>query len=150
MSLVRWEPFRDLMGLRRTVDQMVDDVFDRPWGLFDGRRLLAEHVPIDVYQTDNEFIVKAALPGVKPENVDLTITGSTLTIKGETKEEQEVKEESYLHREHRYGAFSRTIALPGQLNTDGAEASFENGIMTVTIPKAEEAKSKSIRVSIKK
>jgi HSP20 family protein len=94
-------------------------------------------------------VVKASLPGVKPEDVDITISGDTLTIKGETKTEEEVKREDYLYQERRYGSFSRTIALPSSLQTDKAEATFENGVLTLTIPKIEEVKPKTIKVKPK-
>jgi len=94
-------------------------------------------------------VVKAALPSVKPEEIDITITGDTLSIKGETKAMGEVKREDYLYREHRYGAFSRSIILPTNLKTDKAEANFENGVLTLTIPRSEEAKPKTIKVKTK-
>ena len=104
--------------------------------------------PVDIYHTTNDIVVKAALPGVKPEEVDITITGDTLTIKGKTKAE-EVKREDYLYQEHRYCAFSRSVTLPSGLNTDEAEATFDNGILTLTIPNVEKVKPKQIKVKAK-
>ncbi|MFW6126269.1 MAG: Hsp20/alpha crystallin family protein, partial [Chloroflexota bacterium] len=101
---------------------------------------------LDVYQRPDQLVVKASLPGVKPEDVDITVTGDTLTIQGETKADEEVKREDYIYQEHRYGSFSRSLALPPNLRTDKADASFEDGILTVTIPRAEEAKPKAIKV----
>jgi HSP20 family protein len=148
MSMVRWEPFRELMGLRKAMDRLFDDSFIRPWRILG---VLGEEgqLPIDMYQTDKEVVVKAALPGVKPEKVAITITGDTLSIKGETKAMEEVKREDYLYREHRYGAFSRSMILPTDLKTDKAEANFENGVLTLTIPRPEEAKPKTIKVKTK-
>jgi len=103
-------------------------------------------VPVDMYQTPEAVVVKAALPGVKPEEVEITITGNTLTIKGEVKAEQEVKREDYIYQERHYGGFSRSLTLPTGLQVDKAEAVFENGILTLTIPKAEEVKPKTIKV----
>ena len=91
---------------------------------------------MDIYQTPNEVVVKAALPGLKPEDVNIDIAGDTLTIKGESKAEQEIKREDYLYREKRYGAFCRSVLLPSGLKADKAEATMEDGILTVTIPKA--------------
>ena len=102
-----------------------------------------------MYQTDEDVIVQASVPCVKPEEVDVTITGDTLTIKGETKTEGEVKKENYFRKERSYGAFSRSILLPTSLQTDKAEASFENGVLTLTIPKAEESKPKQIKIKPK-
>jgi HSP20 family protein len=130
------------------MDRLFEESFVRPsriLGLFG-----EEAQPsIDMYQTPSEVVVKAALPGVKPEEVDITITGDTLTIKGETKASQEVKREDYIYQEHRYGAFSRSITLPSFLQSEKAEATFENGILTLTIPRAEEAKPKTIKVKTK-
>lgn len=93
--------------------------------------------------------MKAALPGLKPEDVSIDITGETLTIKGESKAEQEVKEKDYLYQERRYGAFSRSVVLPSGLKSDKAEATMEDGVLTLTMPKAEEVKPKAIKVKAK-
>jgi len=149
MNLVRWEPFRDLMSLRQAMDRLYEESFVRP------SRALAlfgdgVHAPIDVYQTPNEVVVKASLPGVKPEDVEINITDDTLTIKGETKGIEELKREDYLYREHHHGSFVRSITLPHALQTDKAEATSEDGILTLTIPKAEDAKPRTIEVKAKK
>lgn len=104
---------------------------------------------LDVYQTPNEVVVKATLPGLKPEDVGIDITGDTLMIKGETKAEEEIKKEDYLYQERRYGAFSRTVVLPNGLKTDSADATMEDSLLTLTIPKAEEVKPKAIKVKPK-
>ena len=104
---------------------------------------------IDMYQTAKDLIIKTALPGVKPEDVEVTISGDVLTIKAETRAEEEVKREDYLYQERRYGTFSRTVALPRAIKTDEAEASFESGVLTLTIPRAEEARPKTIQVKSK-
>ena len=103
-------------------------------------------VPVDVYQQDANIIVKAPLPGVKPEDIDISVVGDTLTIRGEMKQEREVKEEDYVRRERRFGAFSRTVSLPTPVNTSKANATFENGVLTLTLPVAEEAKPKQIKI----
>jgi len=94
-------------------------------------------------------VVEAALPGLKPEDISIDITGDTLTIKGESKAEQEVKREEYLYQERRYGAFSRSVVLPGGMKSDKADATMEDGVLTLTIPKAEEIKPKAIKVKAK-
>jgi HSP20 family protein len=106
-------------------------------------------LPIDMYQTAEDVVVKASLPGLKPEEVDISITCDTLTIKGEHKEEQEVKEENYLYKECRYGAYNRSVTIPALVKADKAEAVFENGILTLTLPKAEEVKPRQIKVKTK-
>ncbi len=141
MSMVRWQPFPELKSLRQAMDKLFEDSFVTP------SRLLSTFGPsmatsIDMYHTANDVVVKAALSGVKPEEVDITITGDSLSIRGETKAEEEVKRENYLYQEHRHGTFSRSVTLPSGLNTDKAEASFDNGILTLTIPKSEQVKPK--------
>lgn len=102
-----------------------------------------------MYQTANDVVVKMALPGVKPEEVDISITGDTLTIKGEHKEEPEVSQEDYFYKERRFGAFSRSVTIPVSVQSDKAEATFEDGILTLVLPKAEEIKPKQIKVKPK-
>ena len=148
MNIVRWQPFTELMSLRQAMDKLVEDSFVTPSQLF-GVFAPGLAIPIDVYHTDNEVVVKATLPGVKPEEVDITITGDTLNVKGETKAEEDIKREDYIFKEHRYGAFSRSVTLPSGLDTDKAKASFENGILTLTIPKSAKVKPKSIKVKAK-
>jgi HSP20 family protein len=106
-------------------------------------------MPIDMYQTDENVVVTASVPGVKPEDVDITITGDTLTIEGQSRAENEVKKEDYFRQERSYGAFARSLTLPGLLQADKAEATFENGVLTLTIPKAEEMKPKQIKIKPK-
>ena len=144
LSLVRYQPFTRMASLRQAMDRLFDERFFAPYRLFTVG--MDATTPIDMYHTENEVVVKVALPGVKPEEVDVSITGDTLTIKGETKTEEKIEREDYLYKEHRYGTFCRSVALPGELKTDKAEASFENGILTLTIPKSEEAKPKQIKV----
>lgn len=148
MAIERWHPFTDLMSLRQAMDRLFEDSFVRPSHALEVLGEVATPA-LDVYQTPSEIVVKAALPGVKPEDVNIDITGETLTIKGESKAEQEVKREDYLHQERRYGAFSRSVALPGGLKPDKAEATMEDGVLTLTIPKAEEVKPKAIKVKAK-
>jgi HSP20 family protein len=148
MNLIRWQPFSDMVTLRQAMDRLFEDSFVRPSQLTavfgDGAG-----VPIDMYQTDDSVVVKASLPGIKPEEVEITVSGDTLTIKGETKTEEEVKKENYFRHEISYGAFHRSILLPGPVKTDKAEAAFDDGVLTLNIPKAEETKPKQIKVKPK-
>jgi len=148
MAMLRWEPFREMVSLRDAIDRLFEDSFVRPWRFWPDHLGRGEF-PIDMYQTANEVVVKAALPGVKPEEVDISITGDTLTIRGERKEEQEARQEDYFYKECHYGSFSRSITIPVQVRSDKAEAVFENGILTLTLPKAEEVKPKQIKVKTK-
>ena len=146
MAITRWEPFRELVSLRQAMDRLFEDSFVRPSRLWTG--VEAGGITIDAYQTTDDVVIKANLPDIKPEEVDVSITDDAVTIKGETKAEEEIKREDYLYQERRYGAFSRTVRLPGSLQTDKAEAVFENGVLTLTIPKAAEAKPKTVKVKV--
>ena len=148
MAIERWRPFTDLMSLRQAMDRLFEDSFVRPSRALETLGEVAAPA-LDVYQTASEIVVKAALPGVKPEDVSIDITGETLTVKGQSKADQEVKREDYLYQESRYGAFSRSVVLPGGLKTDKAEATMDDGVLTLTIPKAEEVKPKAIKVKPK-
>ena len=144
MSIVRWEPLRDFMTLREAMDRLFEDSFvgrrPREWLPAEGT------LALDMYQTEEATVIKSSVPGVKPDDIDITISGNTLTISGETKEE----EEDYIRRERRYGSVSRSVVLPEGLEAGKAEASFEDGILTLSIPKAPEAKPKVIEVKGKK
>lgn len=145
-SIIRWEPAREMMTLREAMDRLFDDAFTRPLSLSSN----VWSVPaVDMYQTDNEVVVKAALPGIKADEVQINITGELLTLKGEVKQENEAKEKAYHIREQRWGTFERSIALPTQVVADKAKAEFENGILTITLPKAEEVKPKTITIKTK-
>lgn len=147
-SLTRWDPFRDLVSLREAMDRLFEESFVRPRT---GRLALAGDggLAVDMYETDEDVVVKTALPGVDPDDVDVSITRNTLTIKGETEAEEEVDEEDYVYRERRFGAYSRSLTLPVPVKADEAEAEFDNGVLTLTLPKVEEAKPKAIDIKVK-
>ena len=145
-NLIRWEPAREMMTLRDAMDRLFDDAFTRPLRLNDGHWSMPA---VDMYQTDNEVVVKAAIPGVKTDDVQINVTGEVLTIKGEVKEKEEVKEKAYHLREQRWGMFERTLPLPMDVIADKAKAEFENGVLTITLPKAEEVRPKTITIKAK-
>jgi HSP20 family protein len=147
-NLVRWDPVRDMVSLREAMDRLFEESFVRPrnWpATAEGAATLA----LDVFETQDEITVKASIPGMKPEDIDISVTGDTLTIKGETQEEKEEKDGNYHLRERRYGAFQRSVVLPTLVNADKAEAEFKNGVLTLSLPKVEEVKPKSIKVKAK-
>jgi HSP20 family protein len=148
MAIERWHPFTELMSLRQAMDRLFEDSFVRPSHVLTSLGEVAAPA-LDIYQTPGKIVVKAVLPGVKPDDVSIDITGDTLTVKGENKAGQEVKREDYLYQERRYGAFSRSVVLPSGLKPDKAEATMEDGVLTLTIPKAEEVKPKAIKVKAK-
>jgi HSP20 family protein len=146
MTIIRRaNPFDELFTLRRAVDRLFDDdVFHpRTWRTVP----LGAEPALDVTTTPDELVVQASLPGWKPEDVEITITGSTLTIAGEMKEEARREDESWILNEIRRTSFSRTLELPEGLLADRASATVEHGILTLHIPKAEEVRPKQIRIT---
>ena len=147
-SLIRWQPFEGTVSLHNAIDRLFEDSFVQPrWGWM--APMTAANLAIDMFETKDEVVVKAALPGVKPEQVEVTITGNTLTISGESKEESEVKEKDYIRKERHYGSFTRSVTLPSGLKADRADATFEDGVLTLKVPKSEEVKPKSIKIKSK-
>jgi len=149
-GLIPWRPFRELEELERRLE----DVFGRPFLPAVWRRLPMEErgwaPTIEVFEKEDKFVVKAELPGMKEEDIDVSVVGDTLTIKGERKAETEVKEEDYYCCERSYGGFSRSIALPSTVDANKIKASYEDGVLEVSLPKAAEVKPKKIAVSAKK
>jgi HSP20 family protein len=145
MTLIRRpSPFREMVTLRDTIDRLFDEsLLPRPF--------LATQselgMPFDIRVTPDAVVIEAALPGAKPEDVDITVSGSTLTIAASTSSEREEKDDEYLVREIRRGTFTRTIVLPEGLEPDRATARFEHGLLTLSIPKAEVVKPKQIRIN---
>jgi HSP20 family protein len=144
-GIVRWEPIREMESLRDAMERMFEERTFRPPVPFGG----PESLSVDMWETDDNVVVRTSIPGVKADEIDVSVTGDTLTIRAETKEEEEVKRENYLRRERRYGSVCRSVTLPGGLETEQAEADYEDGILTLTFPKAEEVKPKSIKVTSK-
>ena len=146
--LVRWEPFRDLISLQDAMHRLFEESFVQSrvgWPASVGMQSLA----VDMYETDEAIVVKTAVPGIKPEALNVSIVGDTLTIRGETKAEEEIKKENYIRRERRCGSFCRSLVVPPSVMADEAEAEFENGILTLTLPKAEEVRPKAIKIKAK-
>ncbi len=139
----RPSPFGELMSLRQAMDRLFDDDF-RPlrWSGFEGPAM-----PLDVTTNADALVIEAALPGIKPEDVDITVENGTLTITGKTAEERRAEEGSYLVQEIRRGTFSRSVTLPNGLEADKAEATFEHGVLRLRIPKAEQVKPRQIRIT---
>lgn len=150
-NIVRWDPFTDVVSLRDAMDRLFEDSFIQP-RFFAPQREGMGQLPVDVVENDNDIVVKASVPGIKPDELDITVVGDTLTIKGEVKAQtKESKEEktNFLVRERRWGMFQRTLTLPVEVQADKARAEFENGVLTLTLPKIEEIKPKQIKVSVK-
>jgi HSP20 family protein len=137
--------FGDVMTLRQAMDRLFDDDF-RPFNWASGA-LSGPALPLDVTTDADALTVQAALPGIKPDDVEITVENGTLTISGKTQEERSGDEGSYLVQEIRRGSFSRSMTLPQGLEPDKADATFENGMLTLRIPKAEQLKPRQIRIS---
>ena len=142
--LVRWEPFRDMMSLRDAMDRMIEESFIRPPAPFGP--WAAGTLAVDMYETDDSVVVKTAVPGVSADDIQVSVAGDTLTIKAESSAEEEVERENYLRRERRMGSYCRSVTLPGGLESEDASADYTDGILTLTFPKAEEIKPKTIEV----
>ena len=125
MALTRWDPFHEMMSLREAMNRL----FDQEFGRF-SRTSFEEgdgmSITMDMYETDEYVTLEALLPGVKPEEVNITVTGNTLTIKGEVREEEERRQGSVYFRERRFGSFRRAVNLPSNVDADAIDASFEN------------------------
>jgi HSP20 family protein len=146
MTLIRrTSPFDELFTLRRAMDRLFDDDLGRArtWRPV----TLGAEPALDITTTPDELVVRASLPGWRPEDVDITLTGRTLVISGEAKEEARREEESWILNEIRRASFSRTLELPEGILGDRTTATFEHGILTLRIPKAEEVKPKQIKIS---
>jgi len=147
MSIVRWDPFRDLITLREAMDRLFEESFVRTptgWAPAGERGC---NLAMDVYMTDEELVVTAAVPGMTPDDVEITIEGDTLTLKGEIK--PPLDNVNYIIQERPYGRFQRTLRLNIPVQAEKAEATFERGLLTLTVPKQEEIKPRTIEVKTK-
>ena len=148
MAIVRWEPFRDLLNTQREYDRLFREAFSP----FTGDSEMSTRTwapPVDIYETGDNIVLKAELPGVDPKDVEIRVEDSTLFLKGERKFEKEVKEENYHRVERSYGSFARSFSLPNSIAADKVVAEYKNGMLTLTMPKREEAKPKTIRIDVK-
>jgi len=142
-NLIRWDPFRETLTLRNMLDRWMDQVWT---GEVADPMNSAWNLAIDINETDDDYIVKASLPGINPEDLDITFSNGMLTIRGEVKEDHQEKEGRYHLRERMWGSFSRSLRLPGGVNNEAIQASYDAGVLTLYLPKAEEAKPRRIQV----
>lgn len=141
-TLVRWDPLTEVRNLRRAMDRSLVDFY----GPVIWHRDTTLSFPVDIFETDERVVVKAALPGIKPDDVEISVSEGVLLVKGESSSEESTDGESYHTREIRYGAFQRAIRLPAEVSDEKAEAEFKDGVLTVTLPKAEEVRPKQIKI----
>jgi HSP20 family protein len=140
-DLIRWDPYRDLLTMRELMDHVFDrslpNVTSGAWDM---------NLALDVIENSDEFVVKASIPGINPDDLEITYNDRTLTVKGELKEDKEISEEHYHLRERRFGTFSRSINLPTNIDADHIAANYEAGVLELHLPKTEEAKPRRIQV----
>jgi HSP20 family protein len=145
-NLTRWDPFNDMLTLREAMNQLFEESFVSPSA---SRRGQGGFVPaLDLSETADNYLVEVVAPGLKPEDVQITLENNVLTIKGETRQETQDKQRNYHRVERRYGAFQRTIALPSTVKPDAIKAELNDGILRLDIPKAEEVKPRRIDVKV--
>jgi HSP20 family protein len=145
MNIIRRDPFREMMTLRNAMDRLFDSAFVGPSVGLD--QVQSWDLALDVTENADEYVVKASLPGMNPDDLEVTYNNNTLTIKGEIKAEEHKEGEHYHLRERRWGSFSRSVTLPSNINANQISASYENGVLKLRLPKAEEAKPKRITVN---
>ena len=153
-AVTPWRPFMDLTRWERDMDRMMEDFFGRrirPWWperFFRTDELDVRAPAVDVFEEKDDIVVKAEIPGMDKDDIEVKLTDHTLTIKGEKKKEEETKQENYYRSERSYGTFLRTLDLPKDVHADKVKATFKNGVLEVRMPKTEEAKAKETKVKV--
>ncbi len=145
MAIIRWDPFRDLMTLREKMNRLFEDAGAGPG---QERELISSswNPAVDIYESENQLVLTAEIPGVDEKDVEIKIEDNTLTIKGERKFEKETKEENYHRIERSYGSFYRSFTLPNYIDQDKIHAEHENGVLKITMPKKAELKPKKVKI----
>ena len=143
--ITRWEPQRGLTTLQDQINRLFSDSFDRTG---EEGSLSAWAPAVDIFETEHELVVKADLPDIDPKDLDIRVENNILTIRGERKFEKQVNEDKYLRVERSYGSFARSFTLANTVNAEAIKAEYQNGVLTLTIPKREEAKPKQIKVNV--
>ena len=143
-TIARWEPFR-VTTLQDQINRLFNESFDRSG---EESSLTTWAPAVDIYETEHELVVKADLPEVDPKDLDIRVENNILTIRGERKFEKKVDEDNYLREERSYGSFARSFTLANTVNSEAIKAEYQNGVLTLTIPKREEAKPKQIKVNV--
>ena len=147
MTLTRWSPAAEMVSLRDAMNSLFQESFVQPNGARSEGAAATSTLPLDITEGENDFVVTASLPGIKPEDVQTTVLGDTVTIKAESKANGEQKGQNWLVRERRTGSFQRSVTLGTPINADKASAHFEHGVLTLTLPKSEQARPKQIKLN---
>ena len=147
MSISRWDPFREMLSLREAMNQLLEESYVRPGQTAGaGAQAGVQGLALDVADRGDAYEVKASLPGVRPEDIHCAVQGDTLTIRGESKAEQERREGNYLLRERRSGVLQRSISLPAPIEADAVEADYQDGVLTLRLPKSRASMPRRIEV----
>ena len=149
MTIERWNPFGEMVSLRDAVNSLFQESLVPPSGARPERGATTFTLPLDITEAEDDFVVTASMPGIKPEDVQTTVLGETFTIRGESKVDEEQKGHNWLVRERRAGSFQRSVNLGTPIDADKASAQFENGVLTLTLPKSEQARPKQINISVR-
>ena len=144
-AITRWDSYQGLSDLQEQVTRLFQSTFPRR---SDNSTLTTWAPAVDIYETENELVVKADLPEVNEKDLDVRVESNMLTIRGERKFENKVEQEDYLRVERTYGAFSRSFSLPNTVNSEAIKADYKNGVLTITLPKRAESKPKQVKVNI--
>lgn len=147
-NIVRRQPRSDLMSLRDAMNQLFEESLVWPRNFFDGMGF-GDGLAVDVYETKDNVVLKASIPGAKPEDIDISVMGDVLTLKGQFQSEEETEETNFVRKERRSGSFTRSLTLPASVDADNATAEFQNGVLKLTLPKRPEARAKTIEIKSK-
>ena len=148
MAIVRWmDPFRDVMGIQNRVNRLFEELLTRGRGREEGLEAGAWIPAVDIYETDDDLVVKAELPGVEKDQIGVEVKGGVLTLRGERKHEKDVKEENYHRIERGYGNFLRSFALPASVEEEKVSARLTGGVLEIHLPKKAEAKPKQVKIA---
>lgn len=146
-AITRWDPASELGTMRNVMDRLIEQSFGRIPAFRSGEDLGTSALGLDVYETNDSYVIKAAVPGVDPDKVDISVDDDVLTIRGEFERKEEATEANYIRRELSYSAFQRSLRLPPTVDADHAKAVFEHGLLTLTLPKKPEAKAHTIKIT---
>lgn len=144
-AISQWNRFRNLSNFQDQFNRLFEPIRE---GQADNSALTSWAPAVDIYENENELVIKADLPDINEKDLDVRVENNTLTVRGERKFEQEVKEENYLRVERAYGSFSRSFSLPSSVNTEAIKADYKNGVLTVALPKRAESKPKQVKVNV--
>jgi len=146
-TIARWDPAQEFAGLRTAMDRLFEQSFGRIPAFRNSDELGATSLGLDIYETANEYVIKAAIPGVDPKDVEISVEDDVLTIRGETQKQEEESGETWIRRELHWGSFQRSLRLPPTIEAEKSQADFENGMLKLTLPKRPEARARSIKIT---